>query len=372
MLDHIDYRSHLTQEIEHIKEMIKDFWLKEEGAGRPLLSIRFEDFLPGMTSERLMKDDLLDLQYQLKLNEDILRYRSDYVPRLSPYMGSTSIASAFGAPVVFPDKNQPISLPIIERGKDVFRLERPDLYSGDLKRVFEKVEFFLEETRGEYPITTFDFQSPFDTVHLLWNHNSFFTDLIENQEAVEYLLDIVTQLTIEAGLTLKEMIPHFVPAHCPSLWMPLDVGTTICLDSIVNIGPHMFDTYIRPSLSKISQAFGGLVIHSCGDWSHHLEKVKSLPGLKGINFGAGEMALDSVVHLFDGESDVRIIPHIGLNLPHTYKSNIEFIGHVLDTFPAPSKLFLLCWRDDLNPKTPWRENSYEQIEDFFEERGYGF
>lgn len=372
MLEQIDYQSHLTEEVEAIKRQIDMFWLSEKGIGRPLLSIRFEDFLPQMTAKKLMADDALDLQYQLKLNDDCLHYRSDYVPRLSPYMGSTSIASAFGAPVVFPDNNQPISLPMIERAQDAFTVESPDIYTNDLKRVFEKTEYFLQETKGEYPITTFDFQSPFDTVHLLWNHTNFFMDLIMNPEAVLYLLDRVTEVTIEAGLRLKEMVPHYVPAHCPSLYMPEEVGTTICLDSMVNIGPDMFDTFIRPSLEKIAEAFGGVVIHSCGDFSHHLEKIKSVKGLKGINFGAGEMALEEVAEVFSSEENqITIIPHIGLNLPYTYESNLDFLDHVFNTFSS-QKLFLLCWRDDLNPKTKWRESSYEEIVKHYGKWGYVF
>ncbi|MBS3970418.1 MAG: hypothetical protein KGZ94_09925 [Clostridia bacterium] len=369
----IDWQTHLSEEVENRKEVIKKFWYNPNGIGRPLLSIRFEDFLPDMSAQKLMQDDRLDFQYQLKLNNDVLRYRSDFVPRLLPYMGSTCIASAFGAKIVFPDNNQPTCLPVINKPEDAFKIIKPDVYAKDLGRVFEKTEYFLEMTKGQYPITITDFQSPFDTVHLLWNRDTFFTDLVLYPESIEYLLNVVTDLTIELGIKLKEMIPNFVPAHCPSFWMPSDAAVTISLDSIVNIGPNMFDRFVRPSLERISHAFGGVVVHSCGNWKHHLQKVKTVQGLKGINFGVGEMLLEDVLEVFDtDESNVRIIPHVGLNLPYTYKSNLEFMKHVLDAVKFPERVYMLCWRDDLNPNTPWIENSYDQMAVFFEKRGYGF
>ncbi len=370
MLPDIDWKSHLTEEVQQSKEAIRRFWFDQEGAGRPLLSLRYENFADGISVKDTIENDELDLRLQLKYNDDVLRYRSDYVPRLSPYTGSTALASAFGAQIVYPDDNQPTCLPVILQAEDAYRIEKPDVMTADLGRVFEKTSYFLEQTGGQYPITIFDFQSPYDTVHLLWNHETFFTDLVLNPEPVLHLLDIVTDLTIEAGLKLRDMIPEFAAGHCPSVWIPGEAGITMPLDSMVNISPQMFRQFIAPSLEKISDAFGGLIVHSCGNWTHHREELKRIPGLKGVNFGAGEMMIEDVVEVFDAESGVKIIPHIGLNLPRTYRSNTEFIGHMLDVVPNHNDLFMLCWADDLNPNTPWKHEEYNDVRAFYNQFGY--
>ncbi|MGQ9629392.1 MAG: hypothetical protein ACUVXI_03630 [bacterium] len=58
----------------------------------------------------------------------------------------------------------------------------------------------------------------------------------------------------------------------------------------------------RPYNEKIADAFGGVVIHSCGSVEHNLEILARTHGLIGLNVSVTETALPAVVAALKGSA----------------------------------------------------------------------
>lgn len=349
------------------------FWTEPEGIGRPMFQLRYETYDNAMTPERAIKDDAADLADQLRRNQQIASNQNDFVGRLFPYVGTTAFASAFGAKTIYVNSEHPISEPCIHSAEDALRMKPAELEAGDLKRALEKTEYFLGKTKGEYPISVMDMQGPFDTAALLWDKEDFLMALYDEPEAVHHVMDLVTDNFIAFGQKMKQMIPDFVPMHTPNLWAPSDYGMSVSEDSIVMINAQMFDEYVFPYLERISRAFNGLTLHSCGNWKQHMRSIKKIPGLKAINFGAGEMPMTDIAQVFDTDDcDVKITMHTGLNSPITYHSNIHFIEDGLKTFRHHNRLFFLCWDGSYNPYHPMEDLTYRELADYLSSRGITF
>jgi len=352
------------------RERLTKFWETPEGIGRPMFQLRFETYDPTLTPQLRIANDALDLEDQLRRNREVSAYIHDFVPRLFPYTGTTAFASAFGAPVVYMADGEPSCAPVIHSAEEAMQLQAPALDSGDLGRALEKIAYFLEQTKGQYPISVMDMQGPFDTAQLIWDKVDMMVSMYEEPEAVHHVMEVVTDTFIAFGKKLKEMIPDFVPLHTPNLWAPADYGISVSEDSIVMLGKELFDEFVFPYFTKISEAFGGLILHSCGNWSQHLESVKRVPGLKAINFGVGEMPMEDVAKVFDTEDNhVKITMHTGLNLPRQYRGNLHFIEHGLDTFTHWERLYFMCWGGNYNPNQEWEYASYEEIIRYLAQRG---
>ena len=355
----MDNRARLTQ-----------FWTRPEGIGRPMFQLRFETYEPGLTPRIRIADDVWDLADQLRRNQEVAAKPNDFVPRLFPYTGTTAFASAFGAPVIYMGEAEPVCEPVIHSARQAMDLEMPPLDRGDLGRALEKIEYFLDQTRGEYPISVMDMQGPFDTAQLIWDKADMMINMYDEPEAVHHVMEVVTDTFIAFGRKLRDMIPDFCPLHTPNLWAPPEVGMAVSEDSIVMLSSEMFDEFVLPYLNRISQAFGGLVLHSCGDWRQHLASVKGIPGLKAINFGVGELPMEEVAKVFDTEDNqVKITMHIGLNQPRQYRSNLHFIQDGLDKFRHWERLYFLCRDRNKNPHQSWEYDSYEEITAYLSQRG---
>ncbi|MEI7883891.1 MAG: uroporphyrinogen decarboxylase family protein [Clostridia bacterium] len=350
---------------------LTNYWKNAQGIERPMFQLRYETYDKDITPEIAIKNNALDLQDQLRRNKEMLAYEHDFVSKLFPYYGTTAFASAFGAEISYINGADPVCNTVVHNAKEAARLVLPHVNGGDLQKTLDKVEYFLEQTKGEYPVSVSDMQGPFDTACLLWEKENFLMSLIDEQEAVHHVMNLVTENFIEFGQKLKNMIPDFVPMHVPSVWAPADYGISLSEDSIVMISKRMFKNLVQPYLQRISTAFGGLTLHSCGNWQQHLASVKEITGLKAINFGVGEMKMEDVAAVFDSEDNaVKITMHTGLNMPRVYSGNIQMIEHGLETFKHHDRLFFCCWANNYNPYQPWEVASYEEMVKYIYSKGF--
>ena len=213
-----------------------------------------------------------------------LEYKTDYVPYLDPFEGVTILAEAFGCPVEVPDNGDPwVRDPIIKSPHDVYNIKKPAKDNGVYKRIFDTLKFFEEETGFQIPVGATDPQGPLDIASLIWDNNNFLTACITNKKEVHYLLDIITEAFIEFYTMQYDILknPAF-PVHSFPLIDSND-GISISDDETILLSPDLFDEFGIPYLNRISDAFGGLYYHCCGDFGHVLDKILKIKGLRAIN-----------------------------------------------------------------------------------------
>ncbi|MHB8279665.1 MAG: uroporphyrinogen decarboxylase family protein [Candidatus Humimicrobiaceae bacterium] len=213
-----------------------------------------------------------------------LEHKTDYVPFLDPFEGVTVLAEAFGCKVEIPINGDPwVKNPIIYNPTEVYDLKKPAKNNEVYKRVLETLKFFEKKTGYVIPIGVTDPQSPLNIASLMWGNNNFIISCITNPKEVHYLLDIVTDSFIDFYKmqydTLKN--PAF-PVHSFQLVNSND-GISISDDEVILMSPELYKEFGIPYINKISDAFGGIYYHSCGDFGNFLDLVLEIDGLRAIN-----------------------------------------------------------------------------------------
>jgi len=350
----------LTNEPPHAEsiEMWEAFWRLED-LGRPLWMI------PTPPVETLMEAQLVPLRpliqdkaFQLRASLNLLQWREalaigdDWVPHLQPYQGVTPLASAFGCLVRYFDHTSPWVEPLI-RAEDppekVYELPRPAVTDGQLGAILEYIDYFVAETGGRYPIAITDSQGPLDMAYLVWESTAFMLAMYTNPREVHHLMRLVTDLIIAFVKEQRARSPQFFPCHCPPLWMPEGLGISISEDCSAVLSPKLYEEFSLPYINELSEEFGGVVIHSCGNFLHQFDNLAKVHNLRGINFGASETPFAAVWERFGGKT--AILPHIGLNKEFPFESHVEFIEHVFRTATQWRGLCILVTPPTLTTET---------------------
>jgi len=314
------------------------FWRLED-LGRPLWMIPTHPVETLMYAQLVpMRPLLQDKEVQLRASLNFLQWREalaigdDFVPYLYPYQGVTVVASAFGCPVRFLDHTAPWVEPLIraeDPPEEVYELPSPKVTDGQLGAILEYIDFFVTQTGGRYPIAPAELTGPLNTAYQVWESDAFMVAMYTNPKEVHHLMRLVTDLTIAFLKEERCHSPEFNPCHFPPVWLPKRYGTAIGDDCMAVLSPKLYEEFALPYVNEISDEFGGIIIHSCGNYTHQLDNLANVHNLRGLNFGASETPFEAVWERFGGKTG--IFPHLGLNKDFPFESHVEFIEHVFRT-----------------------------------------
>jgi len=339
----VDRVTSVTQEPKYasIIENWKEFWALEDRE-RPLWLIPSE---PVLTASALLMEPLTRLfrekEVQLRASLNVLNWREtitagdDFVPHLEPYGGVTVFASAFGSEVEFFDHTLPWAHPVIKADdppEKVYELPAPKITDGQLGEMLEFIDYFVEQTKGRYPIANTDLQGPLDTAYLVWDSSAFMLAMYTNPKEVHHLMRLVTDLIIDYVKEARKHSPEFIPCHYPPLYIPDGEGLQISDDGLAVISAKLYEEFCLPYVNELSEEFGGISIHSCGNFVHQFDNLAKVHNLRGLNFGASETPFEAVWERFNGKT--AIIPHLGLNNSSGdihFADTQEYMEHVLRT-----------------------------------------
>ncbi len=309
--------------------------------GAPIRSALFSTEGKDTVKARLL-DPVKFLDAQLEEIEGQSKLRGDLVPALCPTLGVIAIPSAFGSEVVWWENDFPAVRPLIgDRPEKVRDLVRPKVTDGELGRILEYTRVFLERTGGKMSIRLGDIQGPLDNAALIFGHTDFLEALITAPQEVHRLLDMVTDLMIEFAAAQRDLVraagAEFVPSSFQP-WLPDGQGLSVANDVAVMLSPGLHDEFGVPYLNRLSEAFGGLYVHSCGDWTHLFSSLEKVRGLKGLEFGASEAPYDKVLARFGGR--MVLACRIGLHRDIRFGGMADFVRKVIAAASTPRGLFL--------------------------------
>jgi hypothetical protein len=108
--------------------------------------------------------------------------------------------------------------------------------------------------------------------------------------------------------------------------MPAGMGISVSNDECVMISRDAHDAFSVPYLNQLSDAFGGLYVHSCGNWVHQIPSLLRVHNLRGVEFGASEAPFEQVAEQLNGK--VVLACRVGLNRDHAFSSMAEFVRHI--------------------------------------------
>jgi hypothetical protein len=350
----------ITTEAPYVEtiERWEAFWSLED-LGRPLWMIPTPPAF-AVAEARLvpMRPLLQDKAVQLHASLNFLQWREtlavgdDFVPHLRPEQGVTIFASAFGCPVRYFDHTLPWANSLIRPGDPphkVYELPRPAVTDGQLGTILEFIDYFVAEAGGRYPIALADLQGPLDTAYLVWEPTDFMLAMYSSPREVHHLMRLVTDLIIAFVKEQRSRSPEFLPCHFPPVWLPEGRGISISDDCLAVLSPNLYEEFALPYVNELSEEFGGVVIHSCGNFLHQLDNLARVQGLRGINFGASETPFEAVWERFGGKT--AVLPHLGLNKDFPFDSHVEFIEHIFRTSTHTRGLCILVSPPSLAPRT---------------------
>jgi hypothetical protein len=318
----------------------------------PMLAVPLDYFKKQQSVKDLFHNKDVQLRESLKFTsyfENLQRYffHDDYVPRLQPQLGIGVFASAFGCNVDFADDQYPMTHPVIQSGEPaskVYDLPQPDVQSGLLKDTLEYADYFRLVVGDRYPIAMTDLQGPLDTAYLIWDSSDFMIAMLEHSKEVHHLMRQVTDLIIKFMKELKVHVKEFVPAHFPPVYLPDGLGLSVSEDVLAMISPKLYEEYSLPYINQLSEEFGGVIIHSCGNFEHQLDVLSQVHHLRGINFGVNEMSFESVYSKFGGKT--VLIPHLSsASIIADYQTAYEWVEHFV-SLKLPAKGIALMLAPD--------------------------
>jgi len=304
--------------------------------GKPVTSAIFS--VEGKeTVQMRLQDPEKFLRAQLEEIEGQLDFCGDFVPTLTPTIGVVAIPSAFGCQVVWQENDFPFVQPCIQEPEDIENLEMPGLQDGELGRILDYTKYFRQKTQGKYPIRVTDIQGPLDNASLMMGHNNFLLAMNTHPELVHRLLQMITELIIAFVHEQRMLAQDFVPSLMQP-WIPDGWGISISNDDSVMISSRHMEIFGVPYFNQLSDVFGGVYVHSCGNWSHQIPALKKIHNLRGLEFGASETLIEPVSEHFGGK--IVIACRIGLNKDYKFNSMVEFVSHMMSTRKTNRGLFI--------------------------------
>ena len=335
------------------------FWSLED-IGRPLWLIPSSPVLTAaMTGlvpiPQLLQDRDVQLNAQLGLMgwREMINLGDDFIPHLQPQGGVTVFASAFGCQVDFFEHTLPWAHPVIRQNdppEKVYELPSPAVDDGQLGHMLAFTDYFVAQTGGRYPVAITDLQGPLDTAYLVWEPSAFMVAMYTNPNEVHHLMRLVTDLIMRYVKEQRSRSREFLPCHYPPLWLPDGRGISVSDDGLAVISPKLYREFCLPYVNAISEEFGGVMIHSCGNFVHQFDNLEHIHDLRGINFGATETPFEAVWARFGGKT--AVIPHLGLNNPQLFNDNREYMEHVLRTKTHDRGLCLVVTPSEKELRTP--------------------
>lgn len=275
------------------------------------------------------------------------------VPMLNPtiYPGCV-VASAFGSRY----HCDPVgTVPAVTSADGIESLPLDvTLADGLIPKALAAVEYFARHGGGRVPIERHLVNGPTSLAGLIVKNVALLEAFYTHPRAVRRLLARTTEMFAEFVQRQQQIVPDLVlEGGMHDTWLPK--GYALVEDDLVMaLSPEMALDFVVPCYNRLSEVLGGIVLHSCGDWSHHFEMLKrNVPGLRGIWFNVGECSFQRAVEVFRG-TDVVLIPRWPLAQKYPFASRLDFVRQILAAKTPDVSVFLqahyfrTCREDDEN------------------------
>jgi len=330
--------------------------------GAPIRSALFSTEGVGTVRDRL-QDAGKFLDAQLKENEAVTALPGDVVPSVCPALGVVGIPSAFGCEVVWWEDNLPAVRPLagLDPGR-ILEMKKPSVRDGELSRVLDYTAEFIRKTGARVPVRLTDIQGPLDSAALIVGHTEFLSLLTMHPAAAHHVLRLVTEFAIDLVKAQREIVRGSGVEFVPSMfqpWIPDGFGVSVANDESVMISAAMHDEFSVPYINMLSEEFGGVTIHSCGDWTHQFRSLERVRHLRGLEFGASEAPFQRVLDYFGGRTVLAC--RVGLHRDIHFAGMKEYVARILHTARTFRGLFINVDVTNGIVDETWPETDMEEI-----------
>jgi hypothetical protein len=146
------------------------------------------------------------------------------------------------------------------------------------------IDHFMTRTGGRLPMSFSDAQSPLNVSTLIVETSGVMMDILVDPDSVRAFLDVLAGLTVDFVSEQQKIIGDCLvsPGHGFASARNF-AGYGQSDDNIVMLSNDDYLACAVPSFEKAGRAFGGPVLHSCGDWSGKLPAIRQIRGLLAVD-----------------------------------------------------------------------------------------
>jgi hypothetical protein len=211
---------------------------------------------------------------------------SDTLPYLEPWFGTGVYANAFGCKYFWREGESPACHYAYRSIEQIRGIQKPDISQGRMfAMVMDAIDYFKEKTAGQLPICVTDTQSASDTASLILDASEFFTCCYAEPETARHFLKIINEMIIDFTKMQADAIGDCLalPGHNQRFSYSLGRGMSLSDDNLAVSSPKINSEFFLPLDDQIGAAFGGVAIHSCGNWGHTMPLVAKMKNLYMID-----------------------------------------------------------------------------------------
>ena len=192
-----------------------------------------------------------------------------------------------------------------------------------------------------------DMQGPLNTAGLIMNQEDLFVAMLEQPAKVHAFLEHVTEFLINYARYLREGTGGRI---CGNIWpytfFPASLGLSFTEDLMPLTSARTYRTFALPCLRRLEQAFGGLHIHCCGPYGHHVPTLAA----SGLNIRALEYHYPATTleELAPLAERTVFVPYIILHKQDCFASVSEYYRYLLETSGPQFRFWFACQTDDVD------------------------
>ncbi|MDC7232978.1 MAG: uroporphyrinogen decarboxylase family protein [Spirochaetales bacterium] len=228
------------------------------------------------------RDRKMSLEWQLAALQASVEYKADIPNFLEPWYGIGVVSNAFGIPYVWKEGQAPAVESSITSARDAInRLECPVAESEAGREVLERIEYFLDQTGGQIPMSLTDSQSPLNVASsYVLNAESFMYEIFDHPEDLQELLELIGSLEKDFIRAQADLIGDALvkPGHGFASCREFK-GLGFSDDNVLMFSDENYNDLARGPLCDVASLMDGPVFHSCGDWSGRTDLIKAIPGV---------------------------------------------------------------------------------------------
>lgn len=122
-----------------------------------------------------------------------------------------------------------------------------------------------------------------DTAGIVMKDTALFEAVYTHPKEVHQLLKMVTETLIKMVRIFEEKVTNrFCYSHANTNWLPY--GVHVSDDYLPVISPKVYEEFSLPYNEMIAKEFGGVFLHSCGDYTHQAVNLLGTKRLMGVDF----------------------------------------------------------------------------------------
>ncbi len=227
------------------------------------------------------RDMRRSLEWQLGCLQASMAFEADIPNFLEPWYGIGATAAAYGAEYLWNPGQAPAVHTRFETVTDALAYEPVPVAETAIGRhTLEMIDYFLTETGGRLPMSFSDAQSPLNASTMIVDTNNLLMDTILDPDGVRRFLDRLADLTIDFVNEQKKRIGPCLanPGHGFASARNFE-GYGQSDDNIVMLSNEQYVECALPAFQRVGAAFGGPVLHSCGNWSSRIPAAQAIEGL---------------------------------------------------------------------------------------------